>query len=299
LYSTTFLRVGAGLTFSGFLDTTATATLPGVPGGVGTGLAGALELGDFGAGTGLSCRVAATGAWWTLRVSGWAVAVTGAVVLADLAAGGLILLAGLGAAGVATVRGDGWAALAGVACRAVVFAAAALVVGLLVRVAAAFFAGAALLAATFFAGAFFAGAAAFFTAATLAGFFAAGLAALVALATATVFLAGLATLPAATFLAAGLAVFPVGLATGEGFLAGLAAFFTGFLAATYEGSSEVFPASAGKRAFIAHPIPGGNLTGWRVSCGGDHTPAHHDAALLQALHQSHAGAALPVRAQLF
>src|SRR5690606_24910287 len=113
------------------------------------------------------------------------------------------------------------------------------------------------------AGAFLAGAAAFLATTGLAGFFAAGLTALVALTALTALTAftGLAALPAAAFLATGLAVFPVALAAGEGFLAGLAAFFTGFLAATYEGSSDVFPGSAGKRAFIAHPTTGGNLTG--------------------------------------
>src|SRR5690606_41828316 len=75
--------------------------------------------------------------------------------------------------------------------------------------------------------------------ASLVGSDAAGLVALVAFTAFTV-LAGLAGLAAAAFLATGLAVFPA-LAAGEGFLAGLAAFFTGFLAATYEGSSDFSP----------------------------------------------------------
>src|SRR5690606_35652219 len=47
---------------------------------------------------------------------------------------------------------------------------------------------------------------------------------------------------AGAVLVVDLMVFPVALAAAEGFLAGLAAFFTGFLAATYEGSSEFSPA---------------------------------------------------------
>src|SRR5690606_4668190 len=207
-----------------------------------------------------------------LAADGLAVGVAGAVVLVDLAVGVLLLAGFAVAAGAATFFAAGLAALAGVTGRVLLLLAGALVA----LGAGVFFAGAGLVAVAFLAGAFFAGAAAFLATTGLAGFFAAGLTALVALTAFT----GLAALPAAAFLAPGLAVFPVALAAGEGFLAGVAACFTGFLAATYEGSSDVFPGSAGKRAFIAHPTTGGNLTGRQLSCRGDYTPAYRAVALL-------------------
>src|SRR5690606_29173169 len=121
----------------------------------------------------------------------------------------------------------------------------------------------------------------FRSAGAFTAFFIAFLAAGLATGLAAFLTAGLAT-GLATFFAAG---FLAGLATAlpatdagflllaeAGFLAGLADFFTDFLAATYEGSSEVSPLPGklaplpGKRAFIAHPTPGGNLTHPGVSC---------------------------------
>ena len=67
--------------------------------------------------------------------------------------------------------------------------------------------------------------------------------------------AGLLSFGHAAFLATGF--FATALRAGAaGFLAGLAAFFTGFLAATYEGSSLDFPV-AGKARLYSPPHPGG------------------------------------------
>src|SRR5690606_1163745 len=211
-----------------------------------------------------------------------------------------LLAAGLATlAGVALLPVAGLATLAGVAFLAAGATLPALATG-------AFFAAAALDAVALLAEAFFAGVAgAFFAGAGLAGLTAlvtldadrvVVLVALVALVTLAAF-ATLAPLAAAAFEATGLVVFPVALAAGEGFLAGLAAFFTGFLAATYEGSSD-FSRLGRKARLYSPPHPGRQPYRVRVSCGRDCPPAHCDAALLQALRQPDAGTALPVRAQL-